>query len=79
MAPAVAVDLRGNRLGRGKAWYDRLIQELNGRTTVAALAYEFQIVDEVPSDEWDQQVDYVITERRVIDCRSMATKSNKIS
>jgi 5-formyltetrahydrofolate cyclo-ligase len=79
LAPAVAVDLRGNRLGRGKAWYDRLIQEPNGRTTVVALAYEFQIVDEVPSDEWDQQVDYVITESRVIDCRSMAMKSNEIS
>jgi 5-formyltetrahydrofolate cyclo-ligase len=78
-APAVAVDLRGNRLGRGKAWYDRLIQELNGAATVAALAYEFQIVDEVPSDEWDQQVDYVITERRVIDCRCVAMKSNEIS
>jgi 5-formyltetrahydrofolate cyclo-ligase len=79
LAPAVAVDLRGNRLGRGKAWYDRLIEQLNGAATVAALAYEFQIVDEVPSDEWDQQVDYVITERRVIHCRSMAKKSSEIS
>jgi 5-formyltetrahydrofolate cyclo-ligase len=79
LAPAVAVDSRGNRLGRGKAWYDRLIKELNGAANVAALAYEFQIVDEVPSDEWDQQVDYVITERRVIDCRSMAIKSNESS
>ena len=79
LAPAVAVDLRGNRLGRGKAWYDRLIEQLNGPATVVALAYEFQIVDEVPSDEWDQRVDYVITERRVIDCGSMAMKSSEIS
>lgn len=79
LAPVVAVDLRGNRLGRGRAWYDRLIEQLNGAATVAALAYDFQIVDEVPSEEWDRQVDYVITERRVIDCRSTATKSNEIS
>jgi len=29
-APGVAFDVRGNRLGRGKGWYDRLIKELEG-------------------------------------------------
>ena len=75
--PGVAFDLRGNRLGRGKAWYDRLIKEL-GRATVAALAYDCQIVEEVPADEWDQRVNYIITERRVIDCRCIAAQSNQV-
>jgi 5-formyltetrahydrofolate cyclo-ligase len=78
LVPTVAVDVRGSRLGRGRAWYDRLIDELNGRALLAALAYEFQIVDEVPTDEWDRKVHYVITERRVVDCRFMAAKSNEI-
>ena len=76
--PGVAFDLSGNRLGRGKGWYDRLIKELNG-VTLVALAYDFQIVDEVPAEEWDQRVDYVITERSVIDCRSITVQSSPVS
>jgi 5-formyltetrahydrofolate cyclo-ligase len=76
--PGVAFDLRGNRLGRGKGWYDRLIKEL-GEATLVALAYDFQIVDEVPAEEWDQRVHYVITERSVVDCRSMPVQSSQVS
>ena len=76
--PGVAFDLRGNRLGRGKGWYDRLIKELGGAILVA-LAYDFQIVDEVPAEEWDQRVHYVITERSIVDCRSMPVQSSQVS
>ncbi len=76
--PGVAFDLRGNRLGRGKGWYDRLIKELGGAILVA-LAYDFQIVDEVPEEEWDQRVHYVITERSVVDCRSVPVQSRQVS
>ena len=76
--PGVAFDLSGNRLGRGKGWYDRLIKELGGAILVA-LAYDFQIVDEVPAEEWDQRVHYVITERSVVDCRSMPVQSSQVS
>jgi 5-formyltetrahydrofolate cyclo-ligase len=76
--PGVAFDSRGNRLGRGKGWYDRLIKEL-GEATLVALAYDFQIVDEVPAEEWDQRVHYVITERNVVDCRSMPVQSSQVS
>ena len=76
--PGVAFDLRGNRLGRGKGWYDRVIKELGGAILVA-LAYDFQIMDEVPAEEWDQKVHYVITERSVIDCRSIPVQSTQVS
>ena len=76
--PGVAFDLRGNRLGRGKGWYDRLIKELGGAILVA-LAYDFQIVDEIPVEEWDQRVHYVITERSIVDCRSMQVQSSQVS
>ncbi len=76
--PGVAFDLRGNRLGRGKGWYDRLIKQLTGATLVA-LAYDFQIVEEVPADGWDQKLHYVITERSVFDCRSMPAQSSQVS
>jgi 5-formyltetrahydrofolate cyclo-ligase len=76
--PGVAFDLRGNRLGRGMGGYDRLIKELGGATLVA-LAYDFQVAEEVPTDEWDQRVHYVITERSVVDCRSMPMQSSQVS
>jgi 5-formyltetrahydrofolate cyclo-ligase len=76
--PGVAFDLRGNRLGRGKGWYDRLIEKL-GQATFVALAYDFQIVDEVPAEEWDQRVHYLITERRIVDCGSMSAQSSQVS
>ena len=79
VVPGVAFDLRGNRLGRRQGWYDRLIRKLNGKATFVALAYEFQIVDEVPTEAWDQHIHYVITERRAVDCRSMAVQSTQIS
>jgi len=76
--PGVVFDLHGNRLGRGRGWYDRVIKELSGAILVA-LAYDFQIADEVPAEEWDQKVHYVITERSVIDCRSIPVQSNQVS
>jgi 5-formyltetrahydrofolate cyclo-ligase len=66
--PGVGFDLRGNRLGRGHGWYDRLLARLDPKAAFVGLAYEFQIVDEVPSEEWDQRVHFIITENRVIDC-----------
>jgi 5-formyltetrahydrofolate cyclo-ligase len=76
--PGVAFDVRGNRLGRGKGWYDRLLEK-SGRATFVALAYDFQIVDAVPSEDWDQRVHYLITERRIIDCGSMPAQSSQVS
>jgi 5-formyltetrahydrofolate cyclo-ligase len=68
IVPGLVFDSRGNRIGRGAAWYDRLLKEIGKNVISVALAYDFQIVEEVPADTWDQRVDYVITERRIIDC-----------
>ena len=75
--PGVAFDPRGNRLGRGKGWYDRLLERL-GDAMFVALAYEFQIIEEVPTESWDQKVHYVVTENRVIDCAESSAQSNQI-
>jgi 5-formyltetrahydrofolate cyclo-ligase len=77
--PGVAFDLHGHRLGRGKGWYDRLIKKDLGEATVVGLAYDFQIVEAVPAEEWDQKVHYVITERSVVDCRRMPMQSSQVS
>jgi 5-formyltetrahydrofolate cyclo-ligase len=67
-APGLAFDIHGRRLGRGKGGYDRILGRLAGRVKCVALAYECQIVEDLPTDSWDQRVHYIITERRTIDC-----------
>jgi 5-formyltetrahydrofolate cyclo-ligase len=66
--PGVAFDAAGNRLGRGLGWYDRILPSLGDKAIVVGLAYDFQIVEQVPTQSWDRKVHYVVTETRLIDC-----------
>jgi len=66
--PGVVFDTRGNRLGRGAGYYDRLLAQFDGITRIAGLAYEFQIVEAVPAQEWDYGMHFIVTEERTIDC-----------
>ncbi len=68
--PGVAFDEKGGRLGKGKGYYDRLLSSMAGRKPVVALAFESQMVPEVPMEEHDIRVDWVITEKRSIECRN---------
>lgn len=60
IVPAVAYDRRGNRLGRGKGFYDRLLAE--ARATKIGVGYEFQLLDSLPAEPHDVPMDYVITQ-----------------
>jgi len=68
--PAVLLDKEGNRLGRGGGWYDRTLTSLGEEVIRVALAFEFQLIEEVPTEKWDCPVDFIITEDRVIRCGS---------
>jgi len=57
--PGVAFDPKGNRLGRGKGYYDRTMPLLKNAVKVG-VAYEFQLIDSVPVSEYDIPVDLVI-------------------
>ena len=60
--PGVAFDKKGNRIGFGHGYYDRLLKKL--RCPVIALAYDFQILHAVPRHEHDAPVDTIITEKK---------------
>ncbi|TWT33353.1 5-formyltetrahydrofolate cyclo-ligase [Blastopirellula retiformator] len=68
--PGAVLDLRGNRIGYGKGYFDRLLAELAPETERCALAFECQLVDDVPTEPHDLPVDTLITENRLIDCRA---------
>lgn len=57
--PGVAFDLSGNRLGRGKGYYDRLLP-LMPDTYKIGVCFPFQLADSIPTDSHDIKMDEVI-------------------
>lgn len=64
VVPAVAYDRKGNRLGRGKGFYDRLLKST--KATKIGVGYEFQLYDELPTEPHDVGMDMVITQTTTI-------------
>ena len=64
IVPGVAFDRHGNRIGRGKGFYDRLLR--NTKATTIGIAYNCQIYNDFEPDEFDIPVHYVITDHEVI-------------
>ena len=67
--PGIAFDMNGNRLGQGAGIYDRVLKSVKGVVPIIALAFELQIVKEIPVQAEDIQVDFIITEKQTISCR----------
>jgi 5-formyltetrahydrofolate cyclo-ligase len=61
IVPGVTFDLNGNRLGRGKGYYDRLLAGITAPKI--GLAYAVQMVAEVPHTSYDVPMTAVITEK----------------
>ena len=70
--PGLAFDKKGNRLGKGKGFYDRFLEkvfEKSSREKIIGLVgfcYDFQIVDSVFTEEKDIPVDFVISDEKII-------------
>lgn len=65
MVPGVAFDRRGARMGHGKGYYDKLLQNARPDAPLVALAFECQIFPEIPTAPHDIFMDKVITEEAV--------------
>jgi 5-formyltetrahydrofolate cyclo-ligase len=65
LVPGVAFDLRGRRLGRGKGYYDRLLAAMRGQT--CGVAFDEQIVLQVPVEPHDSVVNWILTPTRWIE------------
>lgn len=57
--PGVAFDSDGNRMGRGKGYYDRLLPKL-ANTYKIGICLPFQLVEKIPTDEYDVRMDEVL-------------------
>ena len=63
--PALAVDRLGNRLGRGKGYFDKELALLNG-VVVYAVVFDNEVLDTVPTEDHDKRVDGVVTQEQIL-------------
>lgn len=61
LVPALAVDRRGVRLGRGGGSYDRALSRVEAGAPRAALLFDGELVARLPTNDWDQPVTATVT------------------
>ena len=64
LVPGVAFDLNGNRLGRGKGFYDRILSMASG--IKCGVAYDFQLLEQIPTESHDAKVNFIFTPNRCV-------------
>lgn len=62
--PGVSFDSKGNRLGRGKGYYDRLLPKI--KSYKIGICFSFQVSKEVPAEPFDIRMDAVVTDQEVL-------------
>jgi len=65
LVPGVGFEAHGNRLGRGRGFYDRLLAAIGG--IKCGLALDEQIVEVIPTEEQDVRMDVVLTPTQLIE------------
>lgn len=69
LLPLVGFTTAGDRLGMGGGYYDRLLASFRRRPRrplLIGLAHELQALAQLPTAAWDQPVDVIVTDRRII-------------
>jgi 5-formyltetrahydrofolate cyclo-ligase len=72
ITPGIAFDREGNRLGKGKGYYDRFFAELDAQNlkyTALGFCMDFQVIDRVPSEENDKKMDFILTKDELLHTR----------
>ena len=64
LVPGLAFDRAGNRLGRGRGFYDRLLVETSG--IKCGVSYDFQLLEKIPAEPHDAKVNFILTPNRCV-------------
>jgi len=75
LAPGLAFDRRGYRVGYGGGHYDRYLARLEARAVRVGVAFHAQIVPSVPHGREDEPLDFVVTDQETVDCRAERSAS----
>jgi len=63
LVPGLGFDERGVRLGKGKGYYDKALQNYSGM--LVGVSFSSLVVEELPSDPWDVRMQWLATEKGV--------------
>ena len=66
IVPALAIDPRGHRIGYGAGYYDRTLPRFAPPAVTIGVAYDYQLVVEVPDAATDVALDWIVTDTRVL-------------
>lgn len=68
LVPGLAFDRRGDRLGRGAGYYDRLLAQRRSDSVAVGVTVNERVIESVPVDQHDQRVEWLATEDGVSFC-----------
>jgi len=66
LVPLLAVDQAGHRLGQGGGYYDTTFADPCFRPVLCGIGFDEQLIDSVPYDAWDLELDYFVSEKRLV-------------
>ncbi|MFZ5353176.1 MAG: 5-formyltetrahydrofolate cyclo-ligase [Bacillota bacterium] len=78
VVPGVAFDPKGSRLGFGAGYYDKYFSALERQIPKIALAFSFQLIDHIEYEAHDIAMDYIITEKEIINCRQQTLNVRQV-
>jgi len=76
VVPALVVDPSGHRIGYGAGFYDRTLPAFSPPAATASVAYDFQLLAEIPATPGDFPVGWVVTDARTIDVLAEKAKGS---
>ena len=68
IVPGAVFDRDGYRVGYGGGYYDRFLSKIDKTVPKIAIAFELQIIEKVPREDFDIPVDFIATEKEIIQC-----------
>jgi len=83
LVPLLGFDRSGHRLGFGGGYYDRSFAFLNdearpGRPLLVGIGYAAQEIDPIEPKSWDVRLDYIATDRELVDCTMIEGESDTL-
>ena len=66
VVPAIALDPRGHRIGYGAGLYDRTLPIFAPPAVTVGVAYDYQLLADIPNDDTDVPLDWIVTDSRVL-------------
>ena len=68
IVPGLAFDRHGGRIGYGAGYYDRFFEKVPNSTLIA-IAYDEQVIDNVPMERHDRRIPLIVTDSEIIDAK----------